>query len=133
MPTALAPSAQRFKDIGSTPDAAIQEHRNPIAHCVDNFGESFDRGAARFSRPASVIGNHDAVNTMFETQTRIFVSLNPFDEQFARCRLSQAIHHFPGRVRVPHPYTRHADSVIQFGFLSQKWRLRPLAKFMGEF
>jgi hypothetical protein len=80
-----------------------------------------------------VIGNHDAVNTMFETQTRIFVSLNPFDEQFARCRLSQAIHHFPGRVRVPHPYTRHADSVIQFGFLSQKWRLRPLAKFMGEF
>jgi hypothetical protein len=77
MPTALAPQCQRFEDIGSATDAAIQEHRNPIAHFVDNFGESFDRGGPRFCRPSSVIGNHDAVNTMFEAQTRISVSLNP--------------------------------------------------------
>src|SRR5690606_29230981 len=57
----LGAEAERLQHVTAAPYAAIQDHFDPIADCVDDLGKLVEGGAAAVELAPAVVGDHDRV------------------------------------------------------------------------
>src|SRR5271166_3128628 len=96
----LSSQRQCLEDVGAPPNSPVNEHRNPIADFVDDFGKSLDGRSSCFGGSASVIRNQNAVQAMFDAEARVLPRINALDKKLHRCCFPQPVDKFPGHGRV---------------------------------
>src|SRR5712692_6176439 len=52
----------RFEDVGSTAEAAIDQHRNTVPYNLNDFRQTVDRRSPALCGTSAVIGNDDPVS-----------------------------------------------------------------------
>src|SRR5207253_6460681 len=55
---------ERFENIASTPESAIDEHRDAIAHGLNHFRQTVDRCAATLGGAPAMVGDDDPVGAI---------------------------------------------------------------------
>ena len=85
----LRADRERDRDVGSTPDPSVEQHRNPAVDGLHDLGKSVDRRRCVVELPAAMIGDHNPGGAVLHGQRGVLAGDQALDQDRQLGRLGE--------------------------------------------